>query len=116
MTNYKLVVFSEPTEGQEAEYNRWYNEVHLPEVVSVPGFVSAQRFKLHTTMNGQLPHTYLSIYEIDCDAPQTVLDGLVAATEAGEMDISGALNVDSPVVGLFEPISAVVAAPARATA
>lgn len=112
MAHYKLVVLSEPHEGREDEYNRWYNDVHLGEVVRVPGFVSAQRFRLHTPMGGEFPHKYLSIYEVECDDPQKVLDGLVAATQAGEMDISGALDVESPVVGLFEPISAVVAAPA----
>ena len=78
MAHYKLVVLSEPTPGQEDEYNRWYNDVHLGEVVRVPGFVSAQRFSLHTPMGGEFPHKYLSIYEIDCDDPQQVLDALVA--------------------------------------
>jgi hypothetical protein len=110
MAQYKLVVMSEPTEGQEDEYNRWYNDVHLGEVVRIPGFVSAQRFRLHTQQLGAYPHKYLSIYEVESDDPQSVLDGLVAATQAGELDISGALNIESPVVGLFEPISAVVAA------
>jgi len=116
MAHYKLVIFSEPTEGQEEEYNRWYDAVHLPEVLSIPGFVSAQRFKLHSEMIGKLPHKYLSIYEVDCEDPQQVLNGLFAATEAGEMDISGALNLETPVGGLFEICSAVVMAPDHATA
>ena len=116
MAHYKLVIFSEPTEGQEEEYNRWYDAVHLPEVLSIPGFVSAQRFKLHSPMIGELPHKYLSIYEVDCDDPQQVLNGLFVATEAGEMNISGALNLETPVGGLFEICSAVVMAPDRATA
>jgi len=116
MVKYKLVVLSEPTEGQEDEYNRWYNEVHLADVLRVPGFLAAQRFKLHTPMNGQFPHSYLSIYEIESENPQQVLAGLVEATEAGAMVISAALNVDSPVVALFETCSPLVTAPSQAPA
>lgn len=116
MTRHKLVVLSEPTIGQEDEYNRWYNEVHLADVVRVPGFVSAQRFKLHTPVSGQFPHRYLSIYEIDCESPEPVLAGLGAAASGGAMTMSTALNVESAIAGLFEPISGVVAAPARTPA
>lgn len=116
MAHYKLVIFSEPTEGQEDEYNRWYDVVHLPEVLSIPGFVSAQRFKLNAPMIGELPHKYLSIYEVDCEDPQTVLNGLFAASQSGEMNMSDSLNVETAVGGLFEICSAVVMAPDRATA
>ncbi len=114
MAHYKLVIFSEPTEGQEDEYNRWYDAVHLPEVLSIPGFVSAQRFKLNSPMIGELPHKYLSIYEVDCEDPQQVLNGL--ASGAGEMDMSSSLNIETAVGGLFEICSAVIMAPDRATA
>lgn len=30
-------------EGKEAEYDRWYDEVHSPEVLGTPGFVSMRR-------------------------------------------------------------------------
>ena len=39
-------VFSNPTEGMEVRYNTWYNVQHAPDVVAVPGFVTAQRFVL----------------------------------------------------------------------
>lgn len=41
---YFFLVFSDATAGQEAEYNRWYNDEHGPDVTSIPGFVSGQRF------------------------------------------------------------------------
>ena len=67
---YYLLVFSDPVEGQETEYNRWYDMRHAPDVVSAPGFVEAQRFMLDET---QLPRTkpglgkYLVIYRIVTD-------------------------------------------------
>jgi hypothetical protein len=45
-TRYLYVVrsvFSSPE--HEAAWNDWYDTVHLPELLSVPGFVSAVRFR-----------------------------------------------------------------------
>jgi hypothetical protein len=51
-------VFSSPE--HEAAWNDWYDNVHLPELLSVPGFVSAVRFR----QLGAEGH-YLAMYEID---------------------------------------------------
>jgi hypothetical protein len=41
---YQMLVFSSPTAAQQAEYNKWYEEIHVPDVLRVPGFVSGRRF------------------------------------------------------------------------
>ena len=41
-----VLVLSEPTEGQEEEYDRYYEDVHLEEVLATTGWKLAQRFKL----------------------------------------------------------------------
>src|SRR5690349_2005809 len=41
-----LVVMMEVAPEHEAEFNRWYNDEHLPERLEIPGYVSARRFKL----------------------------------------------------------------------
>src|SRR5690242_4404658 len=51
MAKYTFVVMTNPTPGKETEYNRWYNEQHIPDVLNVPGFVCAQRFRLADTQN-----------------------------------------------------------------
>ena len=33
MATHRLIVFTQPTEGKEDEYNRWYDEVHLGDVL-----------------------------------------------------------------------------------
>ena len=40
-----LMVWSEVPAEHEAEFNRWYNEEHLAERLSVPGFLSAARYE-----------------------------------------------------------------------
>ena len=39
---YYFFVFSNPVAGHEDEYNRWYDQQHAPDVVAIPGFVSAK--------------------------------------------------------------------------
>ncbi|MEK9646441.1 MAG: hypothetical protein VW547_12935 [Alphaproteobacteria bacterium] len=63
------VLFSEmtPPDGDEAKFNDWYDNHHMPShVYGVPGFRSGQRYK-----DGAAPH-YLAIY--DLDAPSTLTD------------------------------------------
>jgi hypothetical protein len=66
---YYQLVFSNPTEGQEDEYNRWYDAQHEPDVVSAPGFVEAQRFVLSDPqLNNKSALTkYLVLYKIASD-------------------------------------------------
>jgi len=46
MAIYKLIALGNPVEGQDTEYNDWYTNQHLQDVTDVPGYRSAQRFKL----------------------------------------------------------------------
>jgi len=67
---YYQIVFSNPVAGKEADYNAWYDKQHLPDVVSVPGFVEGQRLKLATagrTAPGQTRYEYLALYKIVSD-------------------------------------------------
>ena len=57
-----LVVFMEPEAGTEAEFNEWYNKHHVPERVSVPGFLGARRYEI---CDGEGALKYLAIYELE---------------------------------------------------
>ncbi|MCC6209873.1 MAG: hypothetical protein IT513_02405 [Burkholderiales bacterium] len=46
MTRAVMVMMTDVSDGLEAEYNRWYNEIHLPEVLTVPGVLSGRRFRI----------------------------------------------------------------------
>jgi len=47
-------------EAQEADWHRWYDEKHMPELLSVPGFHSATRFQERGA-----PRRHLALYEVD---------------------------------------------------
>jgi hypothetical protein len=81
----KLLVYSGPVDGLEDEYNDWYERIHLPEVLMVPGIVAAQRFKLHVAEGEPQPaQRYLAIYEFEGD-PDVVGAALMAAASTFEM-------------------------------
>lgn len=55
-----LIVQVDIDPEREDEFNRWYDEEHVPEKQATPGFYSARRFKHFTA-----PHRYLAIYEVE---------------------------------------------------
>ncbi|OBF80775.1 hypothetical protein A5791_07445 [Mycobacterium sp. 852002-51163_SCH5372311] len=76
---------------RDQEYNTWYNEVHLPELVALDGFVSARRLR---PVDGDGP--YLALYEIEGDDLQAILDNMRA--NARRLHMSDALQLDPPPV------------------
>ena len=110
MKKFKLLVLSNPREARDQEYNDWYTKRHLAEVVSVPGFVSAQRFKLTDPMGYPHDHRYLAIYEIESDDPKAVMDEMMRRSGTPAMVISEALDLEGANIGLYEECSPVVEA------
>lgn len=100
-----MVVFSSPASPeQEEEYNRWYSERHVKDVLAaVPGVVGATRYKLDKTIPSSTgaaanPCSYLAIYEIEGESPEAlkaVSEALAQAIRSGRVDISPALDLSS---------------------
>ncbi|NED90919.1 hypothetical protein G3I76_63920, partial [Streptomyces sp. SID11233] len=63
MSKHVLLVFTDPQPGREEEFNAWYDEVHLPDVLGVPGYTAAQRFVARTGLHDEVPeHRYVAVY------------------------------------------------------
>lgn len=93
MARYQFHVFSNPADGREADYNLWYDDVHLGEVLQVPGFVAASRFRLAPDPAGKAPtHAYLAVYEMEVDDPAAALAELTARAGDGRIAMSDALG------------------------
>jgi hypothetical protein len=107
MPRHTLVVFTSPAEGREDEYNQWYNETHLPEVLRTEGFVAAQRFELAPAqvMDADPPSRYLAIYEIEAEDVGKALDSLQQLATSGGMNMSEALDTASAKAWAFSAVS-----------
>jgi hypothetical protein len=107
MAKYTFVVLSNPTTpGQEAEYNEWYN-IHIPDVLNVPGFVAAQRFRLADAQfaDGTPAHRYLALYEIDTDDIKGSLKELQKRVGTDDMVMSDAIDMKGLVAATFTPVA-----------
>ena len=109
MPRYNLIALTNPVDGQEAEFNDWYTNVHLADVLKLPGVKAAQRLKLSDTQHrpGPFEWTYMAVYEIDIDDISTTLSALKARSETDEMPLSAALRPER-MVWIYEPITEVV--------
>jgi hypothetical protein len=110
MAKQILVVLSDAASpAQDAEYNRWYTEQHLDDVLRVPGVVAAQRFKVAFDAAKTVPAPYLAIYEIETADenadPKAIFAGLAKAAEAGQMPMTPAMNMENMVASVFVPIT-----------
>jgi hypothetical protein len=69
MAKYILVVQLDVAPAHDAEFNRLYDEEHVPNLLSVSGVSGAQRYKLE---EGDDMLRYLAIYQLDsADVPNS---------------------------------------------
>ena len=96
----KMLVFTNAVEGRDDEYNEWYDNVHLGEVVVTPR-VRRGRLATSSPTHRCSPTSrtrYLAIYEYKGDAA----DALAAlGAGAATINMSDALAGDAKLV-LFE--------------
>ncbi|VWC58058.1 hypothetical protein BLA18110_00614 [Burkholderia lata] len=106
---FTYLVLTNPTPGNEDAFNRWYSEQHVPDVLRVPGVVSAQRFRRTEQQRGSgvQPWQYMALYQCDAAEPQVVTDGIQARYNTHEMPISDTL-ADVRYACYFEPVTDVV--------
>lgn len=95
LKTYHFMVFADPTPGMETEFNRWYDEVHAPEVIAGKDFISAQRFALSDVQLGQgggrdktaLPR-YMILYVVKTRDIQAVLADMQVRLRTSPTNIS----------------------------
>lgn len=109
MRRFKMLVFSEPFAGREAEFDAWYTGRHLADICALPGFASAQRFKLHSVSMGTQLNRYLAIYDMETDDPDWVVENMFAHRDTAAMPISPAFNLDATTVMVYEETTGVIA-------
>lgn len=108
MGKHILVVHTNAKEGQDEAFNEWYSNVHVQEVVQIPGFVSAQRFQLSDEqMGGECAYKYLAIYEIEAESAGAALDALKAARP--QLNMTDSLD-DQRVLLAFDQLTEKVTA------
>ena len=94
------IVFSNPAEGKDDEFNDWYDNVHIPDLLAIPGMLSAQRYNLHDAevyrMEGGMPpeHRYCLIYEMEGDV-DAIMNKIQQEVAEGRISMADCLDMSS---------------------
>ena len=108
MARFDLVVLSRCTPGEEAAYEDWYANQHLPDVCRIDGVVSARLTKVRYQKDYDLncpPYGYLTIYEMDGEDPNKIMESILAVSGTDAMPLSPFLNKDKMVQAIGETIA-----------
>lgn len=87
MGKKQLFAYTNAMPGKDDEFNRWYDEQHLKDVLKVPGIIAAQRF----TINSE-KFRYLTIYELDTDNVDGVMAELRSRGGTDRMPMTDAMD------------------------
>jgi len=98
MPRYTLIVTAQPVVAREAEWHRWYDDVHLDEVLSVSGFQSAVR--LHSIDPVAELGRWMALYGIEADDDQAAHDAL-ERLKVAPLTTSPAMDFDTVTFALF---------------
>ena len=91
MAKSLLFVESKPASADVVEeYHRWHDEIHVPEMLTIDGFVAARRWQTDA-------ESFITLYEIDTDV-DTARTNLRAAFAAGRMTKPVAVETEPPAV------------------
>jgi hypothetical protein len=98
-----MLVFIDPKSAEtEAEFNAWFDDIHLDEVIAVAGIASGARFKripIARPTPSPITQQYLTLLEVEADDIEDVARRL---TEAGKsMRQTGSVATEPPPVVLW---------------
>lgn len=99
-----FVVQSSPLDAEhEQAFNDWYTGEHIPEVLAVPGFVGARRYRV-TDPNAD-GHPYLTVYEIEADDVRAPLKEVFRRARDGQFSLPEHVRTAAtPTTTLYELI------------
>tara|TARA_A100001037_G_scaffold83142_1_gene75192 strand:- start:13332 stop:13631 length:300 start_codon:yes stop_codon:yes gene_type:complete len=78
-----MILMEKPDEVSEEDFNRLYNESHIPALLGVPGVHGAKRYKVNKVDGDLDVPTYCAIYEVD-SAETRSSEAWQAAIRTGE--------------------------------
>ena len=97
-----MVVMMDVEPEHDEEFNRWYDEEHLPERLEIPGYVSARRFKLE---EGEGVLKYLCIWELEDSSPLSSSEYLAQRARPSELRDRALSYVTRRARGVYKQIT-----------
>lgn len=96
MARYQYVVLSRAVPGREEEFVEWYRSRHLADVCRMPGVVSGRIYRMDFQRVYDLADapkwTLLTIYELEGDDPEAIVNALRDASGSAIMPATDTLD------------------------
>lgn len=92
MTRFTTVAFTNAVDGKEQEYNAWYTDRHVHDVLAIPGVVSAQRFRIVGDHAANFDFSFMTLYEIETDDLASVYKAIAERSGTPLMPSSDAVS------------------------
>jgi hypothetical protein len=102
MAESLLLVMTNAVDGQDDAFNEWYESTHIPELLTVPGVVSAERFTVAPLDGPEPAQRYLTVYRLDGD-PAEVLAEFGRRAVSGELTMSDTLDLTTVAMSAWRP-------------
>ena len=106
MGRYLFVVLANPKDGQENEFNDFYSNRHLADVLNVPGIKTAERFVLTDPqrMSAPSPFKYLAIYHVETDDLAAVASEIARRSGTDLMPTNQFISQNPKFAYFFQPL------------
>src|SRR5690349_19455989 len=105
MAKTLLLVWSSPASADvEDEFNRWYDESHVPELrAAIPSITVAHRYRLRAEP-GQVGTRYLTTYEFDEDDVEAAVAAFNGALGSGRVGSTQTIDLTNqpPVIQWYQ--------------
>lgn len=101
-SNYTMTVLSNALPGRDDEFNKWFDNNHIHEMIALDEVKSAQRFMIAPSApDTASPHKYLAVYDIETDDLVRLNARIGEEMAAGRMTTSDATDTSSVVITYF---------------
>ncbi len=94
MARFTYTILSRAVPGQEEEFKDWYRNQHIKDVLAMPGVVRGQLIELGFQRVYDLDapqYTLLTIYELEGEDPETIINSLRDASGQPHMPATASL-------------------------
>jgi hypothetical protein len=100
VNNYSWIVLTNCVAGTDERYEAWYDNIHIPDLLRIPGIVSAKRGRVSNVqtimVNGALElsrsagqnYRFMAIYTIETKDPEGVLADVIRRANTPELMIT----------------------------
>lgn len=103
MAKFLLIVPSSAKPDRDADYNEWYDTIHIHDILGLPGVTSGRRYDAVPAFSANTPPAnYMAIYEIEAENPGETMAALGKIAQSGEMKMTDSLDPGSAQMWIYQ--------------